>query len=143
MIARTQWPTRETRVLPFDHNHRDCMIISVTQRYPGRCDAAISGECVGASVQNQERLAAFLFVYVNVPPAHCFSDPGAKRFRDCFLRGKASCEMSGWKFHGLAISDLPFGKNALHEAVAKPIERMLNALDVNQVHPDTNDTHPL
>src|SRR5437763_14305305 len=133
----TPKPTRETRALPgryagrsclpFDDDHRHGMMLGMTQTDPGGFHRALFSEGLGSFMKDQERLAAFFFVHVDIAPAHCFADASAECFRDRFFRREPGREMARWKFHREAISKLALGETPLHETLAKTIERVLNA----------------
>src|SRR5437762_8728515 len=91
----TPKPTRETRALPgryrrraclpFNYNHGHSVMLRVTQTDPSGFHRALLGEGVGSAVKDQERLAAFFFVHVDIAPTHRFSNACTERFRHCFL----------------------------------------------------------
>src|SRR5262249_14511830 len=94
-----------------------------------------------AGVENQKWFAAFFFVYIDVAPAHGFSNSSTECFRYCFFRGKTRREMARRKFHRLAIGNFALGENPLHEPFTKTIERMLNPLDLNQIDANADNAH--
>src|SRR5437764_7284077 len=147
----TPKPTRETRALPgryrrraclpFDDDHRHGMMLGMTQTDPGGFHRALFSEGLGSFVKDQERLAAYFFVHVDIAPAHCFADASAECFRYRFLGREPGRKMARGKFHRHAVGDFALGKNAFHKTFAEPIERMLNPLDLDHVHANSEHAH--
>src|SRR5437773_1815364 len=116
-------------------------MLGMTQTDPGGFHHTLLGEGVGSAVKDQEWLTAFFLMHVDIAPAHRFSNAGAKCFGHCFLGRESGRKMARWKFHRLAISDFAIGKNPFHETFAEPIERVLNALDLDHVHANAEHAH--
>src|SRR5436305_12654559 len=127
--------------LPFNRNHRDRVIIGVTQSDPAGFHATALGQNIGAAVQNQKRFAALFLVHIDVTPAHGFSDASTECFRYCFLCGEPRREMARRKFHRPAIANFAFSENPFDEPFTKAIKRMLNAFDLSHVDANSEYAH--
>src|SRR6266496_6203364 len=100
-------------------------MLGVTQTDPGGFHYALLGEGAGSAVKDQEWLAAFFLMHVDIAPAHRLANTGAECLRHCFLGREPGREMARRKFHRHAISNFALGKNPFHETFAKTIERVL------------------
>src|ERR1700674_1029239 len=78
---------------------------------------------------------------IDVFPAHRLPDAGAECFRDSFLGREARRQMARRKFHRLRIRDFARRKNALKKALAKTIQRMLDARVLHQIDANPEHTH--
>src|SRR5439155_26396103 len=80
------------------------------------------GEFLSRSGKDQVRFAAWLFLNIDVAPAHRFADPGAERFRNSFFRREARSQMPRRKFHRHRILNLTIGEDTAEKSVAKPVD---------------------
>jgi len=60
---------------------------------------------------------------------------------NAFLGREPGRKMARRKFHRLAISSFALGEDAFHEPFAEPIERMLNALDLDHIYANADNAH--
>src|SRR5205823_5021498 len=111
------------------------------QANPNLAHPAFVSHSFRTAAQHDEWFAAFFLAHVEIAPAHRFSDAGPECFGERFLRREARREMAGRKFHRLRISDFTSSENAPQKTVAKPLDRILNPVAIDQVDPDADDAH--
>src|SRR5882724_7569323 len=100
-------------------------------------DAQLRCSLCGLAVQRQAACAVGQFAHFDVAPVHACVAEG-KRLDGRFLGRETRCQAFGRLVGVLQrISDLALGEKALHEALAKTVERFADATDLHQVQADT------
>src|SRR5437763_4806990 len=66
--------------LALENDAGDCVMFGMAKSDQCRSYAAFCHKCFGRPRKNEKRLTAFLFLNVDVAPAHCLANAGAERF---------------------------------------------------------------
>src|SRR5437763_1619747 len=66
--------------LSLENDAGDCVMFGMAKSDQCRSYAAFCHKCFGRPRKNEKRLTAFLFLNVDVAPAHCLANAGAERF---------------------------------------------------------------
>src|SRR5438876_9060487 len=81
LLANALRTTRSTFAqLPLKNDASDCVMFGMAESDESRSYAAFRSELLRGTGKDEKRLAALFFANVDVAPAHCFANAGAKRF---------------------------------------------------------------
>ncbi|MNT23000.1 hypothetical protein D3C72_1584070 [compost metagenome] len=96
----------------------------------------------GVTGQGQGRLARLQVHHPHVAPIDVSAHPGAQRLGAGFLGREPLGVAPGRVRLAVRTGALQFGETALLEAVAEPIQRLLDAANVRQVSADADNHRP-
>lgn len=75
----------------------------------------------------------------DVAPQHTLGMTGAQGLHCRFLRGKPACKMNRGNFPARAIGDFAVRKDPAQKALAVPLDRVSNSIDVGGVQPEPDN----
>src|SRR5579862_8685276 len=94
---------------------------------------------LGAAGENQFRLAAWLVHHLYVQPPHPRPPAGSQRLERGFLGGEPGRVTLRPILELVAISDFRRSKNLLRESLTVPLETLLDAGSLCDIHPGSTD----
>ncbi len=130
-------------VVRFENDRGQSAVFGMAETDPDVGHFTFVSHLLRAAAQDDEWLAAFSLLHVEIAPPHRLSDPGPEGFRKRFLGRKARREMARGKFHRVGISDLALGEDAVQKTVAETLDRILDPRAIDQVDTNADDSHPL
>ncbi len=120
------------------HHFGERQIVGVGDRQQGFLAADGREPAGGAAVQRELRRAAAAHDF-DVAPQNAARVAGAERFHRCFLRGEAAGKMDGRNAATEAVIEFAGREDALQKAVAVPVDRIGNPVDIGGVQAQTDD----
>src|SRR5882724_2721402 len=100
---------------------------------------AEGGRAIESAAGEPDRRRSRAAGHLDLAPRPAQPRGDAQRLDDALLRGESGREVARRPAAAAGVPDLLLRKDAAHEAVASPLDRPLDAIDLDDVDPDPDD----